>query len=256
MSPQTGTRNSTADRALEILGLFTADSPLHSAADIGRLLHLSRATAYRYLQSLVAHQFLEDTGEGTFRLGVRVLELARVAREGFGVSRLALPEMRRLADDFQQTVLLTRLGGHSIHCVEREEWHGQFLRLSYDPGVELPINAGASALVNLAWLPEESARALLQRPLRRFTTHTLVDPEAIIRRLREIRRAGYVITEAHVDADTVGIAAPIHGPQDDVVAGLSIVAVGSRFPAAERERAASALRAAASRIARRLAIAQ
>ena len=46
-------RNSTADRALDILGMFDESKPSIGASEVAEQLGVARSTAYRYVQSLV-----------------------------------------------------------------------------------------------------------------------------------------------------------------------------------------------------------
>ncbi|MDJ1372625.1 IclR family transcriptional regulator [Gulosibacter molinativorax] len=248
-------RNSTSDRTLQILGLFNDQRIRLTPAQIMRELDISRSTAYRYIQSLVNEQFLESAPDGSLRLGMRVLELARLARAGYGLSELAVPVMRQLAAAHKQTVLLTVLMGRSVVCLEREESPDQFVRLSYEPGVELPLNAGASALVLLAWKPRAELRALLGNSMRRFTENTITDIDELLERLDTIRAAGEVVTLAEVDRDALGIAVPLMAGDGEVVGGLSIVALQSRFSEEQQSRALEDLHGAADRISSRLRLA-
>jgi DNA-binding IclR family transcriptional regulator len=221
-------RNSTADRALTILQMFGDARPEVSAVDVAELLGVARSTAYRYLQTLVQSQFLVDTGRGTFRLGLRILELARIARGGLRLADLAVPRMKALAERHHQTVLLTKQMGATVICLEREESRTQYVRLSYERGSILSMNAGASALVLFAWLPEDEVRKLVAAtPLTRFTARTITDPDALIARLAEIRAEGLAVTDGEVDMTAMGIAAPIFNASGTVVAALSIVLIRS-----------------------------
>jgi DNA-binding IclR family transcriptional regulator len=68
----------------------------------------------------VAGRFLEEAPGGGFRLGLRVLEIARLARRSHGVSGVALPSMQELAEEVRETVLFTRRTGDVVVCVDRE----------------------------------------------------------------------------------------------------------------------------------------
>ena len=234
-------RNSTTERALMILSMFTEQRLALSAAEVAEELGVARSTAYRYLQSLVGGAYLSEDGRGGFRLGARVVELARLARRGFGVSDAALPVMRSLSDRFQQTVLLTRRAGSSVVCLEREEAAGQFVRLHYERGTLLSLNAGASAQVLLAWLPEDQVRDLVAAaPLERFTDTTITDADAMVERLARIRADGYAVSHGELDSEAVGMAAPVFSRPGEVAAGLSLVFIRSRVSddAAEQMRRA------------------
>lgn len=222
-------RNTTADRALDILGMFTDDRPVVSGIEVATALGVAKSTAYRYLQSLVTNRFLEEAPGGGFRLGLRVLELARVARRSYGLTEVALPALNRLAGRVHETVLLTRRVGDLVVCLDRAESQTHRVRISYERGMTLPINAGASALVLLAWSPPEETEALLRATeLRRFTPATLTDVDAILARLARIRADGYSVTRSELDHDVLGVAAPVFGEGETVVAAVSVAAVGSR----------------------------
>lgn len=229
MSTSSGYResNSTADRALSILAMYSDEQPVLTAAQIADELGVARSTAYRYLQTLISNRFIHDTSGRGFELGSRVLELARIARRGRGLSDLAIPVMRQVADRTHNTILLTRLVGDSIVCVEREEWAGQRLRLSYERGSVLDLNAGAPALVTLAWLTEDRVRSLLtNRPLHQFTSRTIIEPEQILVRLAEIRSDGYAISRGELDQEVVGVTVPVF-EEGTVEAALSVVVLAT-----------------------------
>jgi DNA-binding IclR family transcriptional regulator len=222
-------RNTTADRALDILGMFSDDRPVLSGTAVAKDLGVAKSTAYRYLQSLVASRFLEEAPGGGFRLGLRVLELARLARRTYNLSDVALPTMERLADTVHETVLLTRRVGDLVVCLERAESQTHRVRISYERGATLPINAGASALVLLAWSPREEAEAVLRAaPLRRFTPATLTDVDKLLARLDQIHADGYSVTDSELDNSVLGVAAPIFDDTGAVVAAISVAAVSSR----------------------------
>jgi DNA-binding IclR family transcriptional regulator len=222
-------RNSTADRALDILLMFDDDWLTLSATEVAAHLDVARSTAYRYLQSLTTMEFLEENQGGSgFRLGPRVLDLARLARKGVGLSDLALPIMRELAQHVGQSVILTRRTGASVVCLERVEASTP-IRLSYDRGQVLPVNAGAAALVLLAWAPEAEVEEILAHPLARFTDATITEPDALRARLTQIRADGIAVARGELDPDVLGVAAPVRA-NGTVVAAISIAALASRVP--------------------------
>ena len=226
--------------------MFTDAQLVVSGSAVAERLGVARSTAYRYLQSLVSSRFLEEAPGGGFRLGLRVLEIARLARQSYGLSEAALPAMTALVEDVGESVLLTRRTGGLVVCVDRVEPATGAVRISYERGSTLPLNAGASALVLLAWIPEEEARRLLEAAeLQRFTPATLTDVDMLMKRLAHIQRAGYSVTRGELDPDVLGIAAPIRDEQGHVVAAVSVAALASRvFPEAEGEFARKVLEAA------------
>ncbi|NDZ80929.1 IclR family transcriptional regulator [Streptomyces sp. SID10853] len=248
-------RNSTADRALDILGMFSATQLSVSGKEVATTLGTARSTAYRYLQSLVGSGFLEEDPLGGFRLGPRVLELARLARRRYGLSDIALPVMAELSSRVQETVLLTRRAGGNAICLERAEADHP-VRISYERGSTLAINAGASALVLLAWLPRDDARTLLERErLEQFTPRTLTDIDVLMDRLETIREDGYCVSRGELDSDILGIGAPLRDASGTVTAALSVAALEHRVSAERLPGVVDSVLEAAARISDKLALA-
>ncbi|MGI5169094.1 IclR family transcriptional regulator [Spirillospora sp. CA-253888] len=243
-------RNSTADRALDILLLFDDSRPVLGGQEIADRLGVARSTAYRYLQSLLASGMVEETSPAGYRLGPQVFELARLARKGLGLSEAARPVMRELAAETGETVLLTRRTGAEVVCLERRE-ADRPVRLSYERGHVLPINAGAAALVLLAWAPGEVIDEIVEgAELPRFTGATLTDAGALRARLAEIRDAGVAVTRGELDPDVVGVAAPVRDAGGEVVAALSVAALAHHVPDERLPELTAAVGRAAGRMER------
>ena len=222
-------RNSTAERALEILMMFGEQRPSVTASEVAGYLDVARSTAYRYIQSLTNAGFLEEGASGGFQLGPRILELAHIARRSGSLAEYARPVMRQLASATGETVLLTRLTGHTAFCVDRADAVQRVMRLSYEPGQTLPVNAGAGAYVLLAWLPETEVDQIIAHvAFEAFTANTITTASGLKKKLKETRRLGFAVSRAELDLDVVGIAAPIRDSADRVVAALSVAASASR----------------------------
>jgi DNA-binding IclR family transcriptional regulator len=256
-APRNGQGNATADRAVKLLLLYDDGRTTLSAAEVAEHLGLSRSTTYRYLQSLRASGLLEeDTATASFRLGPRIFALARIARKGLGLSELATPAMRDLVTETGETVLLTCRSGADVICVEREE-STQHLRLSYERGHVLPVHAGASAVVLLAWLePAELDRILSETALDRFTEATITDPNILRARLSEVRKLGYAVSFGERDPGVVGIAAPIWNEKKRVAAGLSVVIPSHRVNERKLQDTISAVCARADELSERFGLIQ
>jgi DNA-binding IclR family transcriptional regulator len=248
-------RNSTADRALDILGMFHETKPTIGASEVADQLGVARSTAYRYVQSLVQSGFLEEAETGRLRLGRRILELAIIARRGLGLSDVARPVMRRLCADLGETILLTRRAGTAVVCLEREEASTQRVRISYERGQVMPINAGASAFVLLAWLDEGTLDQVLRSaPLEKFTSRTLASPDALKRRLAETAKQGFGLSQGELDENVLGVAAPIRDADGIVQAAISMAAVSTRVPKNRLPRIIGKVRSAADEISEAIAL--
>jgi DNA-binding IclR family transcriptional regulator len=253
-APRNGQGNVTADRAARLLLLYDDSRPVLSAAEVAEHLGMSRSTTYRYLLSLRAAGLLEeDAVRGNFRLGPRIFELARVARKGLGLTEVAVPAMRRLMEETGETVFLTRRSGTHVICVECEE-SGRNLHAAYERGQLLPMHAGASAIVLLAWLESGELDRILQAvKLERYTdAATTTDANLLRARLGEIRKIGYAISFGELEPGAVEVAAPIRDEAGTVTAGLSVVIPSHRADERSLQGAITGVRSYADRVTQQL----
>lgn len=248
-------RNSTSDRTLDILAMFTDDRPRLTAGELAARLGTARSTAYRYLQALTAAGFVEEDPSGGFRLGMRIFELARVARRSHGFAELAGPVLGELAQATGETALLTRRHGNAVVCLDKREADGRLLRISYERGTVLPPNAGASALILFAWDDPATLTDMLETTtLPQHTPATPVRPADISAILALVRDQGYLVSHGTLDPDAVGVAAPVRNEDGAVIAAVSVVALASRAAGERLSVLIDAVRGAAETLSSRLAL--
>ena len=114
--------------------------------------------------------------------------------------------------------LVRATGETAIYCeryeqdgcvtIERRESPHQ-TRTVIETGVPRPLYAGSSALAILAMLPQEEILSVLRkRPLEKFTPHTPISVNQILKKLEAVRRHGYAVSVQERYSFTAGIAAP------------------------------------------------
>jgi DNA-binding IclR family transcriptional regulator len=248
-------RNSTSDRTLDILSLFTDERPRLTASELAARLGAARSTAYRYLQTLTASGLVEEDGGGGFRLGLRIFELARVARRSYGFSDVVGPVLADLARATGETALLTRRHGASVVCLDSREPDGRLLRISYERGSVFAPNAGACALVLFAWDDPAALTALLESAdLPHYTPGTPATAAEIVATLKPVRAQGYLVSQGTLDPDAVGVAAPVRDASGAVTAAVSVVAVASRVAPGDLDHLVSEVLKSAGTLSARLSL--
>jgi DNA-binding IclR family transcriptional regulator len=100
------------ERAVRILGLFSHERPYLSLAQLTERSGLVRASTHRYATALRREGLLRyDAGRNLYSLGPRILDLASVAIDSLRVVAIAGHHMDRLADDLNETVVLSVADG-------------------------------------------------------------------------------------------------------------------------------------------------
>ena len=234
------TRNRVA-RAFAVLEAFTPERPSLALSEVARRAALPLTTTHRLLAELCAAGALERDGDGTYRIGLRLWEIASLAPRGVPLREAALPFLEDLYEVTHENAQLGVREGHDVVYIERIAGRravGVLTRV----GGRFPLHASGIGLVLLAHAPESVQRGVLEGPLRRFTDHTITDPNRLRRVLAEVRRDGVAVSDRQVTDDALSVAAPITDARGEVIAALSVVAAAS---GAVAERLAPAVRAAA-----------
>lgn len=209
-------------RVDRVLSCFDADNPTRTASDIARHAKLPIATAHRLVNELVSLGYLERTPGGRVRLGVRLWELASRGSRALSLRQAAMPVM----EDLHAAV------GHHTQLAVRDGLEALFLeRLSTRGGSRniirvagrLPAHACSSGLVLIAHASIDVQEKLLATELQRYTDRTPSDAATLRRILADTRQRGVVVAEGFITPGATGVAVPIHGPAEDVVAALNVV---------------------------------
>jgi DNA-binding IclR family transcriptional regulator len=232
---------SVTGRAFGVLDAFTPASPTLTLSEIARRAGLPLTTAHRLVGELRAAGALERDGDGTYRIGLRLWEIASLAPRGVPLREAALPFLEDLYEVTHENAQLGVREGHEVLYIERITGRhavGVLTRV----GGRFPLHASGIGLVLLAHAPEAVQREVLEGPLQRFTDYTVTDPARLERILIQVRRDGVVISDRQVTDDAMSVAAPITDASGAVIAALSVVAKAGETAAA---RLAPAVRAAA-----------
>jgi acetyl-CoA synthetase len=215
---------STARAALQVEWLLAARPKGVRAEEVAETLGKSVSTAYNLLASLCQEGVAAHHAGGVYRLSPAFRALV-----GTGAAAPA-PELGDLAALVRS--LLTRTHKRSYVGVVR---HGE-LRIGYERGLQgmpklpgldpyLRDNAHALALgkVALALAPPATVERYVRSPgLRRFTAHTITDPEVLRAELEDIRARGWAVDREEFDEDFCCIAAAVRAPSGRPFAVIGI----------------------------------
>jgi DNA-binding IclR family transcriptional regulator len=214
-----------------VLDLFGAERPEWGTSEIARAAGLPVPTAHRILAALTGRKYLaRDEGTRRFRLGPAALDLGERARAVLDLRQAALPVLRRLARETDETALLTVPNDERDRsiCLERVE-SSQPLRLSVEPGRRLPLHAGASQKALLAFLGEEEIERIAAGSLEQLCRATITDPEALRSNLAEARERGWAISFEETNIGVWGVAVPLLDVQGAAVAAIGLAGPSARL---------------------------
>lgn len=236
---------SSLERMLQLLDLFTEARPTWSVDQIRAHFGLTQPTAYRYLK-LLARTGLVAPAEGSaYSLGPRIVQLDRQMRRTDPLLRHGVPVIAAARPELHGMFLLSRHYGDHVLCIHQEITDPALVS-SMERGRPMELFHGAAARVVLAHLPIYHLRVLMLRDADSIRAAGLgPDWPSFRRGLKAVRKEGTYIAVGEVDAGNVGVAAPIFRAPGAVIGAISVALSLERFEREDHDR----LRALARRIA-------
>lgn len=192
--------------AIRILELYAAQRrETLSLTEISKALGLHKTTVYRILRTLQQAGWMEQSAKtGKYYLGTGILLVASAVSVHNTSRDLLSEEMHRLAEKFNETVVLSVLLGHTGICADLAKSRHR-LGVAGERGYIVPLRSGATGKTLLAAQPEELREQLLQELEPDRTKQRILKNQ-----LLKILQDGYCISEGEVDQGVAAIAMPLH----------------------------------------------
>ena len=191
---------------------------------------LHPSTAHRILAVMVDHRLVDRIEPGTYRLGIRLLELGSVVKSRISVRQEALAHMQALHEELGETVNLSVRNDDEVVYIERTSNSNAMMRVVQIIGARAPLHITAVGKLFLSEeSPEKSAEYARRTGLPKFTENTFIDPENLVKELEKIRRQGYAFDNEEAEKGVSCIGAGIYNDEGRLVAGLSVSAPSDRL---------------------------
>jgi IclR family transcriptional regulator, KDG regulon repressor len=197
--------------------LMDAGEPL-SLGEFAERASLAPATAHRILRSLALYKFVRQGEDGTYELGLRLLELGSAVAGQFDIVQMARPYLEGLAETTGETVHLAVLEGDQAVYVDKVEGRHS-IRLVSRPGYRVPLNLTSLGKVLCAGLDEDAFDSLLRR------LEDSLDDNELRRFQREIgaaRRSGYAVDREELLPGLMCVGTPIFDRDGTTLAAMSV----------------------------------
>jgi DNA-binding IclR family transcriptional regulator len=227
------------DRLARVLEVFAGNGRQMKVRELASVLHLRRSTAHRYLASLSRAGFLRSEGENGYALGPLLIQLGAAAVGGVQIVELAESYLSQLAEEVQETAVLSLWAGSCPVVVRVREPQSKLVQLHIRLGAMLPLDSAQGHLY-LAFHPD---RQRVQQLLSHFAESQRRELE---RGMAEARRTR-VFMNSRVAEGIRAIAVPVF--DHELIAGtIAFVGTLSSIPADPDSGLAQALKSAAQRL--------
>jgi IclR family acetate operon transcriptional repressor len=197
------------DRAFGILETMAEAGGSIGLSQLAEQADLPLATIHRLVRTLVDLGYVRQEPSRQYSLGPRLMRLVDA-----GTKRIATwvkPAMTSAVAELGESVNLAVLDGDEIVYVAQVQPSANFMRMFTEVGRRTFPHSTAVGKAMLAHRPDDEVRRLLARTgMRRYTEHTITDPDEFLAALAETRERGFALDEGEqeVGVRCVAVAVP------------------------------------------------
>ena len=218
------------ERIFTLMDVLASREEALSLKEISEKTGLHPSTAHRILNDLAIGRYVDRPEPGSYRLGMRLLELGNLVKGRLSVRDTALGPMRELHKLIQQPVNLSVRQGDEIVYVERAYSERSGMQVVRAIGGHAPLHLTSVGKLFLAVDDPQRVRAYATRTgLMGNTPNSLTQLPALERELQQCRQLGCARDNEELELGVRCMAAGIYDDQGKLVAGLSISAPADRL---------------------------
>ncbi|MEO7337909.1 MAG: IclR family transcriptional regulator, partial [Caldimonas sp.] len=218
------------ERTFALLDLLAAHQDPVSLKVISEQTGLHPSTAHRILNDLTIGRYVDRPEAGSYRLGMRMLEMGNLVKARLDVRDAALAPMRELHKVTHQPVNLSMRQGDEIVYIERTYSERSGMQVVRAIGGRAPLHLTSVGKLFLARDDAQRVRAYATRTgLAGHTRNSITELQVLERELARVNQYGTARDDEELELGVRCMAAGILDDQGKLVAGLSISAPADRL---------------------------
>lgn len=218
------------DRMMSLLDALAQSDEPESLKKLSELTELHPSTAHRILNDMVACRLVERADSGTYRLGLKLLELGNLVKARLSVRDAAQLPMRALHKLTGQTVNLSVRQGDEIVYIDRAYSERSGMQVVRAIGGRAPLHLTSVGKLFLADDEATKLKAYVAKTgLKGHTQNSIHDLAQLEKELELVKSVGHARDDEELEVGVSCMAAAILDDSGKLVAGLSLSAPTERM---------------------------
>ena len=212
-------------RAFDILEVLATERDGMGVTQLGEKLDLHKSTVHRLLNTMMSLGYIDKKPiTGVYCLGMKFVELASLYLGSVELKAEANYYIREYIDRIGLPIQMAILSDGEALYIEKVE-QSNSIRIYAEIGRRVPIHCSSvgKALV-FDYSDEEIAEMYNDKPMEKFTEHTMTNIDDLIADINVARERGWSYNRGEFEADVKSVAAPIYDYR-----GVIIAAIGAPY---------------------------
>lgn len=217
-------------KAFSVLHAFAPAQPAMTVSEVAAATSMDRGTTFRLIHTLVALGYLRSVPVRKFRLTLKCLELGFLALSSQDLWAHAEPLLNDCVPAVCDAASLGMLDGADVVYLQRVDKGLVRHNVDRRPGRRVRAYGAALGHAMLAFLPEAQQIEILESAERvKLSERTLTDLDALLKRLRQVRKQGYAVSDGENAYGLRTVAVPVFDAANKPVAGVSLTVDAQRM---------------------------
>ena len=214
---------STLDLALRIVEFLAFQSAPTALGEIAQAFGASKPTVYRHLATLQRFGFVrQDPLTSRYEAGLKLMVLGEAQRSRFDIVGRARAELMSLRDLTGQAVTICQMVDGEVVVLELVQGR-TIIEFAIRPGTRLDLHASAHGKIWLAFGPTRLIDDIVARPMRAWTSATLIEEDALRSDVARVRVQGWATAPNEVMTGVNTVSAPIFDHRGQLTASIAVV---------------------------------
>lgn len=228
--PRRESENRSASRVLDVLDLFLEDGSGYTLTDVSERLQIPKSTAHGILHAMSRHGYLTlDPATNRYTISLGFVGRTRATPAIEVLRQRARRHLTRLASTLGETVKLIAFEGTNSVAIDFVDG-GRPLKYAVRLGQRWPLHATGGGKLYLAQYDDETVREMLaELGLQQITHETIVDVDALLAEISEVRRKGWARQREEIHDGISGFAAPVRDAGERLLAALVVMGPTARI---------------------------
>lgn len=240
-------------RGIQILDLIGASRRTWSLTEIATELEIAKSSVFGLCGTLQAAGLIERRGDGSYRLGLHLVDLANARLEDSDLPGAFYAAWDSLGVFPQEAVVLSvRDAADMVYVACRNS--PLPLGVTFRIGMRLPACCTATGKACLSTLSDKAIREIYKKhTLVRLTAAGVASVDALLAQIATIRKIGYSVDDGETREHMCSFGAPVFDrDHSSAVAGVAISFLNANLDSATRARAAEVVKEFAAQLSRSL----
>lgn len=221
--------NRSVGRILDVLDLFLDGGATYTLKDVSDALGIPKSTTHGILHAMHGKGYLTvDPETKRYAVSLRLVGRLSATPTVEILRQRARRHLERLSTTLGETTKLIAFERTHSVAIDFVDGTGP-LKYAVTLGQRWPFHATGGGKLYLAQFDDERLREMLaEGPLEQITPQTVVDVDALVGEVAEVRRKGWAGQREEIHAGIAGFAAPVFDAAGKLLAALVVMGPTAR----------------------------